>query len=30
MTVVIFNQFEEFGNAIWHYHVTGSFIDEIS
>jgi cysteine synthase len=27
--VVIFNQFEEFGNAIWHYHVTGSVIDEI-
>ena len=27
--VVIFNQFEEFGNAIWHYHVTGSIIDEI-
>ncbi|MGB5292131.1 MAG: pyridoxal-phosphate dependent enzyme [Lysobacterales bacterium] len=27
--VVIFNQFEEFGNAIWHYHTTGSLIDEI-
>ena len=27
--VVIFNQFEEFGNAIWHYHVTGGVIDEI-
>jgi cysteine synthase len=27
--VVIFNQFEEFGNAIWHYHTTGSFIGEI-
>ncbi len=26
---VIFNQFEEFGNAIWHYHVTGSVIDQI-
>jgi cysteine synthase A len=26
---VIFNQFDEFGNAIWHYHVTGSMIDEI-
>ncbi|MDD2766095.1 MAG: pyridoxal-phosphate dependent enzyme, partial [Opitutaceae bacterium] len=25
---VIFNQFEEFGNAIWHYHLTGSIIDE--
>jgi cysteine synthase len=27
--IVIFNQFEEFGNAIWHYHVTGSFIEEV-
>ena len=27
--VVFFNQFEEFGNAIWHYHVTGGVIDEI-
>ena len=26
---VIFNQFEEFGNAIWHYHTTGSIIQEI-
>lgn len=26
---VIFNQFEEFGNAIWHYHVTGAIVDEI-
>jgi cysteine synthase len=26
---VIFNQFEEFGNAVWHYHVTGKTIDEI-
>jgi cysteine synthase len=26
---VIFNQFEEFGNAAWHYHVTGSTINEI-
>jgi cysteine synthase len=26
---VIFNQFEEFGNSIWHYHVTGATIDEI-
>ena len=24
---VIFNQFEEFGNPIWHYHVTGPAID---
>ena len=27
--VVIFNQFEEFGNAIWHYQMTGSIIEEI-
>jgi len=26
---VIFNQFEEFGNAVWHYHVTGKTIHEI-
>jgi len=26
---VIFNQFEEFGNATWHYHLTGGIIDEI-
>jgi cysteine synthase len=26
---VIFNQFEEFGNAVWHYHITGGTIDEI-
>ncbi len=26
---VIFNQFEEFGNPIWHYHVTGGIIEEI-
>jgi cysteine synthase len=26
---VIFNQFEEFGNSTWHYHVTGKTIDEI-
>ncbi|MBX7245359.1 MAG: pyridoxal-phosphate dependent enzyme [Candidatus Sumerlaeaceae bacterium] len=26
---VIFNQFEEFGNAIWHYHVTGTHIDDV-
>jgi cysteine synthase len=25
---VIFNQFEEFGNPIWHYHVTGSALEE--
>ena len=27
--IVIYNQFEEFGNAIWHYQMTGSVIDEI-
>lgn len=26
---VIFNQFEEFGNAIWHYNLTGGIIEEI-
>jgi cysteine synthase len=26
---VIFNQFEEFGNPTWHYHVTGKTIHEI-
>ncbi|MCK4871245.1 MAG: pyridoxal-phosphate dependent enzyme [Phycisphaerales bacterium] len=26
---VIFNQFDEFGNAVWHYHMTGSIIQEI-
>ncbi len=25
---VIFNQFDEFGNALWHYHMTGTIIDE--
>ena len=27
-TDVIFNQFEEFGNPSWHYHVTGPALDE--
>ncbi|MGD8396608.1 MAG: pyridoxal-phosphate dependent enzyme [Candidatus Eiseniibacteriota bacterium] len=27
--IVVFNQFEEFGNAIWHHHVTGSMIEEL-
>ena len=27
--IVIFNQFEEFGNAIWHYEMTGGIIEEI-
>ncbi len=26
---IIFNQFEEFGNPVWHYHVTGSMIEDI-
>ena len=26
---VIFNQFDEFGNSIWHYHCTGSAIEEV-
>ena len=26
--VVIFNQFAEFGNAAWHYHCTGSALEE--
>ncbi len=26
---VIFNQFEEFGNPTWHYHVTGSALEEV-
>lgn len=26
---VIFNQFEEFGNAIWHYTVTGRTVEEL-
>ena len=26
---VIFNQFDEFGNAIWHYEMTGAIIEEI-
>ncbi len=26
---VIFNQFEEFGNAVWHYEMTGGIVEEI-
>ncbi len=26
---VIFNQFEELGNAAWHYHLTGGIIDDV-
>lgn len=28
-TIVIFNQFEEFGNPIFHYNVTGPAIEEV-
>jgi len=28
-TIVIFNQFEEFGNAVWHYVCTGQAIEEV-
>lgn len=27
--VVIFNQFDEFGNAAWHYNLTGNAIEEV-
>jgi len=27
--VVVFNQFDVFGNAVWHYHCTGSAIAEV-
>ncbi len=27
--IVIFNQFEEFGNYLWHYHVTGHAMEEV-
>jgi len=26
---VIFNQFDEFGNPCWHYHITGKAIEEV-
>jgi len=26
---VIFNQFDEFGNCVWHYNITGSAIEEM-
>jgi cysteine synthase A len=26
---IILNQFEEFGNPIWHYHVTGGIVEEV-
>jgi len=27
--VFIFNQFEEFGNATWHYNITGGIVEEV-
>jgi len=27
--VVVFNQFEEFGNHLWHYEITGSAMEEV-
>lgn len=27
--IMIFNQFEEFGNYLWHYYVTGHAIEEV-
>jgi cysteine synthase len=27
--ISIFNQFDEFGNAIWHYEMTGSIVEEV-
>jgi cysteine synthase A len=27
--ICIFNQFEEFGNAIWHYEMTGGIVEEV-
>ena len=27
--IVIFNQFEEFGNYLWHYYVTGQAMEEV-
>jgi len=27
--IVIFNQFEEFGNYLWHFHVTGHAVEEV-
>lgn len=27
--VIIFNQFDEFGNYLWHYHITGRAIEEV-
>jgi len=27
--IVIFNQFDEFGNYLWHYHITGKAMEEV-
>jgi len=27
--IMFFDQFEEFGNPLWHYHVTGSALEEV-
>jgi cysteine synthase len=27
--ISIFNQFEEFGNATWHYHMTGGIVEDV-
>ena len=27
--VIVFNQFQEFGNYLWHYHVTGQAMNEV-
>ena len=27
--IMIFNQFEEFGNYLWHFHVTGRSVEEV-
>ncbi len=27
--IAIFNQFEEFGNSLWHYEITGSAMEEV-
>jgi cysteine synthase len=27
--MVIFNQFDEFGNYLWHYHITGKAMEEV-
>lgn len=27
--IVVFNQFDEFGNALWHYHMTGSAFEQV-